>query len=646
MSDALDSKALETLNKALKSAGDASGSFAQQLNRGTFTVKNAMDAFSGMLSHFSLPGKLAGGALSLFTEKAYETAEAMKMTSKYGITFGNNFGEYAVTVNSAKLRLEDFSSIIDKNSTSIAGLGGNMDKSGRILLAVSKEAQTGIGSDMMALGVTAKEMTDLTALYLGGQRNLFNGTKSQTQAIKEAATGAQKLAYELLLTSNITGKRNELLQQEIQEQVSRAEAQAMIAGMDSERQQLYITSMGSISSMGPQVEKLFTDLSVYGAPVSKETQAIAAAMGDSLPYLVKFKDAVKNGTTEEIESSRKLLLQHSVDMVNSEAYRNRVKAEAASPDSPTSSATLNFYKEMLSLSKSTEAEMTELKNKNLGDFSSKVAQEEQRKTENNKLKDLSADGTVDIGQSIARSYNNLNNVFMAGTADMAKLFKVQNEELGKQMGGDYSKIESEFHKYANPKEMHSKLMEITDNIVNNSDIFSGSIVTLKKGVEATTDALTQFKTFVFDIMSSGRTPKTRETGTLGETGLISEPTDFFGMVHKGETVMTPEHVRNFMSNATNQGSIESLRNINDNLLRSFKEIKIENPIKNENPLPEIKENINIQPSVDNSIMKEMNSKLIELNYNMIQLINLTRENVDTSQKELSAIRNLSGNRLA
>jgi hypothetical protein len=43
-------------------------------------------------------------------------------------------------------------------------------------------------------------------------------------------------------------------------------------------------------------------------------------------------------------------------------------------------------------------------------------------------------------------------------------------------------------------------------------------------------------------------PEGRATGTLGMTGSLFEPSDFFGKVHKGETVFTPQQLEAFAKN--------------------------------------------------------------------------------------------------
>jgi len=45
----------------------------------------------------------------------------------------------------------------------------------------------------------------------------------------------------------------------------------------------------------------------------------------------------------------------------------------------------------------------------------------------------------------------------------------------------------------------------------------------------------------------------RATGTIGETGQLFEPKAFFGMLHKGETIFTPDQLMNFAKNAQGTG---------------------------------------------------------------------------------------------
>ena len=61
---------------------------------------------------------------------------------------------------------------------------------------------------------------------------------------------------------------------------------------------------------------------------------------------------------------------------------------------------------------------------------------------------------------------------------------------------------------------------------------------------------------------------TRHEGTLGKTGQMFEPTDFFGIMKKGETMLTPEQLTNLVKGAKGSGLGESMAALQQSMKQS------------------------------------------------------------------------------
>lgn len=108
---------------------------------------------------------------------------------------------------------------------------------------------------------------------------------------------------------------------------------------------------------------------------------------------------------------------------------------------------------------------------------------------------------------------------------------------------------------------------------------TGGASVLGKGVELIGN-LFRSEPGKVEVVKSGNA---RHTGTIGQTGKLFEPTDFFGAVQKGETVFTPDQLKNFAQGVKQSGMMESIQGlsnkINPNSAASIDVTKIVNGIK-------------------------------------------------------------------
>ena len=169
----------------------------------------------------------------------------------------------------------------------------------------------------------------------------------------------------------------------------------------------------------------------------------------------------------------------------------------------------------------------------------------------------------------------------------------------------------------------------------------------------------------------------RDTGTLGMTGKLFEPQDFFGKVQKGETVLTPEQLQNLvrgtMATASEKsaGSPDKLRSMMETKFAEASQKMSKTPsmsqitggmmdkatlekLARETQPPQPQPTTNVTEDTDSiestfggdSSLSEVVDELVQLNKNIGNLISLTQDSLENTGRQLKATKGLSGNLFA
>jgi hypothetical protein len=283
MGGSISSAALSGLNSAAQSAVVGLG----RLSSGTATAGDALGVFSSAISAIPGIGGTLGKIVQTLGEGVINVNNTMKETGKYGVTMGQNIGEFNSAVLGARMTMPEFQEQIRKNSLAISGLGSTMDRAAANYLTFTKGLQESKFVEQMKLaGVTAQEVSEIGLTSLANKRGVDMSTEKAQQ---DAMTAAIELAAQMNETSRITGKSREAMQSEVKARSESAVIKASIALLGPEAQAQYTNMTAKLAGLGSSVTDVADEITSGGIR-TKEGAAKLAAMG---PAAAVFQSAVK-----------------------------------------------------------------------------------------------------------------------------------------------------------------------------------------------------------------------------------------------------------------------------------------------------------------------------------------------------------------
>jgi hypothetical protein len=283
MGGSISSAALSGLNSAAQSAVVGLG----RLSSGTATAGDALGVFSSAIKALPEIGGTLGKIVQTLGEGVINVNNTMKETGKYGVTMGQNIGEFNSAVLGARMTMPEFQEQIRKNSLAISGLGSTMDRAAANYLTFTKGLQESKFVEQMKLaGVTAQEVSEIGLASLANKRGVDMSTK---QAQQDAMTAAIELAAQMNETSRITGKSREAMQSEVKARSESAVIKASIALLGPEAQAQYTNMTAKLQGLGSSVTDVADEITSGGIR-TKEGAAKLAAMG---PAAAGFQAAVQ-----------------------------------------------------------------------------------------------------------------------------------------------------------------------------------------------------------------------------------------------------------------------------------------------------------------------------------------------------------------
>lgn len=209
-----EAKLRELLNRSLKenttstttntSARADETKSVNEVSKASKAASSAFNAFGNGISN------LASGVLSLavtagsqFISFFTESMAAFRETSSVGASFNNDLVLLRRTAADAAMPLDEFSSMISKNSSLLASMGGTVTQGAMQFASMSKEMRTGdFGTKLMGMGMTMGDVND----YLGSYLDLQQRTgKLQGKSQQDLIVGAQTYALEMDKLTKATG---------------------------------------------------------------------------------------------------------------------------------------------------------------------------------------------------------------------------------------------------------------------------------------------------------------------------------------------------------------------------------------------------------------------------------------------------------
>ena len=319
----LDTSLVDKSGKAISGLAEAALPAAFGLNKLMTGADAATSAVSGLTKGLSTVGlgSLAG-VVGTVAKAFIDQKTNMDAASKELGIGGNNLGTFIRMSGEAGLTTKEFTDTIKKTDGLMSGLAGSSQRGAEAFSKVQKSLiESDVGEELNAIGISGKELADITALSMSNNTKLNLKT---AEGQKEAAAAAGMLAMELDATSKITGMSREKLAAQMKEDEKKTANILLENQMSAEQRAQYGELKKGIAGMGPAFKDLTTEMATGGVR-TKEGLAQMAALGPAGTQLQSATQQMINAKTDDQKDAAKAALFRAQAAVNermgSEAYQ-------------------------------------------------------------------------------------------------------------------------------------------------------------------------------------------------------------------------------------------------------------------------------------------------------------------------------------
>jgi hypothetical protein len=309
-----DTGFLDNVKKAMGGVAEAALPAAFGLNKLMTGADAAASAVGGLTKGLSAVGlgSLAGVVGKVATAFLEQKTNMDAASKELGIG-GNNIGTFIRMSGEAGLTTKEFTETIKKTDGLMSGLAGSSQRGAEAFSKVQKTLiESKVGEELNAIGISGKELADMTALSMSNNTKLNLKT---AEGQKEAAAAAGKLATELDATSKITGQSREALVKTLEAESKKPNVILMEMQMTKEQLEGYKNLNFQMAGFGPAFQGLSAEIASGGVR-TKEGLAQMAALG---PAGVKFEEATKlmtNAKTKEEKDNAQAALDRAQAAIN------------------------------------------------------------------------------------------------------------------------------------------------------------------------------------------------------------------------------------------------------------------------------------------------------------------------------------------
>lgn len=513
------------------------------------------------------------------------TMSVWQEASKIGIGFNNDAVGLRASIGVTRLGVDEYFEVIKRSQQGFTSLGGSMTDASQKFTRLSQAFSDSAAADeLRAIGYTTKEFNEVLALQLAGRR-VGDAHDKTVQAEVNRAT--ENLAMEMDKVSQLTGVSRQAQMDAIQESQKNARVQATLQDILAEggkkTQESYNELKAGMTGLG--LGKLGDEL-YTGQAKTKEAIAQLNALGPAGTLLQNAINATREAKSDDDIKRAKALLQQAEAAVAARTQESSFRAlvrrgegETADAARNISISTRNFAESLKSVqddaakaNKSlTVAEAEDLARKRLQarqeGYELDIVTGQKKVLDGATTTQLATQTAARIKDSTVILYQSLEALNAAlGKSALVKKGLEETANI-KTVDGVTTAASQRFFKdslQTIPQSIDAgTLTRDLPKILGNA---GNEVVNILKttGVEFGGLMANSAKTFAENLWAGVKdwwaAPPGihRDTGTIGHTGGLFEPADFFGKIHKGETVFTPQQLENFAKNIANNTNTPSI----------------------------------------------------------------------------------------
>lgn len=230
--------------KATVGAAKAAGRFASEAAMGGDRLGDFAEALFG-----------ANSRLTRFVRFGDDTIDTLRGLTSVGASFNNNiFDMIGASANSA-MNLDDFSAMVQNNSTTLATFGSTVTAGARNLGQFSKEFRSGIGNQFFAMGFTIGDVNEGLISFLDLERRRSLAGLRTDRASQQAAAD---YIVQLDQLTKLTGEEREQVADRLRQQMQDAGVRAQVNRLEGTARTNFQNSLAFIESQlsGPLADGL------------------------------------------------------------------------------------------------------------------------------------------------------------------------------------------------------------------------------------------------------------------------------------------------------------------------------------------------------------------------------------------------------
>jgi len=523
----------------------------EKLTTGADVSTTALGAFKSSLSAVNL------GALGVVVDKTLGSVlqwkTDMDSASREMGVGANNLGKFVSMSADAGVTTKQFGEILKNSGVQSLGLGSNAQRGAEAFSAIAKKVQeSDIGKQLQDLGMSTKELADITALS-AGQNSRANMTS------KEAAMAAQNLAQQLDETSRLTGVSRDALAATLKEEEKRPETIALERSMSGQMLAGYVKVRDNFAEFGTPFQKMLTEMASgkLSQTASEQLSSLGPAGQELKAAMYAQQHATDKASKAEADRMMERAKAHVQDQMMSTAY-NKQASQGAGHYNDSVLALIGGAKGLQNSQKGAQEALDAGAKKGTEYV---AAMDKNKQDAENLRKGVKEDGTADQSQNLSRMLNEANREATVQAKGLAKGFDDLNKAIGPvkdklnpmaeagnaiYKGGEKAlglagKANTGEEAYAADRKIPEEGGKILDDMVKGIFGQATSAAPLPSGM----------------VGADGRIQRSetpgRDGGTLAKTGSPVEPEDAIVKIHKGETVLSPDATKG-MGKQLSEGS--------------------------------------------------------------------------------------------
>ena len=540
----------DAINKLGELAGAAGGAVI-----GLRNVRNAADAWSDAVT---LMSKAAGEKLGEVIKYIDYNRQLAVAGAKVGVGDGRGVEAEGKAQKAGYKNLQEEIDAVGSMKNSARSFGNSAQDANEKFMKFGKELQsTELAGKLKDLGlVTAREIASMAQLAAGNKEELLNSQEGRKKLAEQTILQAQEVERQVRATS----KSREAIMEEMLAHQASAEGiqQARSYRNDAERSAANDVRLAA-SGMGNTMANITSTIMAGGyLDKTKRTELQVATGGRAGQYMAAVRDQRRTANMADNDPQKiaaKERFDREVALANAYQTSKQFQRRAMTTQDPMVKAASDKF----TLENTEAGRQRAIMNANPG-MSAVDARKEllargdtmiSGGTAEGYKQPMGAPGTVNEGARTAQvlqgGLESLRKNAASTTGELAKL----NDEFartpdlmnkvrtGTTIGGAVPSGMTQDQSDANAKKNINTLNPFKSDPASVTDANTPGAIVLKKK----------------EPKAEGQ----RAHGTLGETGSPTEPKDIVAKLHKGETVATPEQLRNLMSGSASNAISELMK---------------------------------------------------------------------------------------